>query len=84
MANLALALSMRRVRELGLRTALGAGRMRLFRQLATESLIVAAAGGAVGVALAYATLGLLVEFVGRLRRAGATAIDGACCCSRSP
>ena len=76
-ANLALALSMRRVRELGLRTALGAGRMRLFRQLATESLIVAAAGGAVGVALAYATLGLLVEFVGRFTpRTEQIAIDG--------
>ena len=76
-ANLALALSMRRVRELGLRTALGAGRMRLFRQLATESLIVAAAGGAVGVALAYATLGLLVEFVGRFTpRTDQIAIDG--------
>ena len=76
-ANLALALSMRRVRELGLRTALGAGRARLFRQLATESLIVAAAGGVLGLALAYATLGLLVEFVGRFTpRTGQIGIDG--------
>ena len=76
-ANLALALSMRRVRELGLRTALGAGRVRLFRQLATESLIVAAAGGVLGLALAYATLGLLVEFVGRFTpRTGQIEIDG--------
>ena len=76
-ANLALALSMRRVRELGLRTALGAGRGRLFRQLATESLIVAAAGGVVGLGLAYATQSLLVEFVGRFTpRAEQIAIDG--------
>src|SRR5688572_5690585 len=76
-ANLALALSLRRVRELGLRTALGAGRVRLFRQLATESLIVAAAGGALGLALAYATQGLLVEFVGRFTtRTGQIEIDG--------
>ena len=76
-ANLALALSMRRVRELGLRTALGAGRGRLFRQLATESLIVAAAGGVLGLALAYGTLGLLVQFVGRFTpRTEQIAIDG--------
>jgi putative ABC transport system permease protein len=76
-ANLALALSMRRVRELGLRTALGAGKVRLFRQLATESLIVAAAGGLLGLALAYATQSLLVEFVGRFTpRTGQIGIDG--------
>jgi putative ABC transport system permease protein len=76
-ANLALALSMRRVRELGLRTALGAGRVRLFRQLATESLIVAAAGGMLGLGLAYATQNLLVEFVGRFTpRADQIGIDG--------
>jgi predicted permease len=76
-ANLALALSMRRVRELGLRTALGAGRVRLFRQLATESLIVAAAGGLLGLALAYVTQSLLVEFIGRFTpRTGEIGIDG--------
>jgi predicted lysophospholipase L1 biosynthesis ABC-type transport system permease subunit len=68
---------MRRVRELGLRTALGAGRVRLFRQLATESLIVAAAGGVLGLGLAYATQSLLVEFVGRFTpRTGQIGIDG--------
>ena len=51
--------------------------VRLFRQLATESLIVAAAGGVLGLALAYATLGLLVEFVGRFTpRTGQVEIDG--------
>jgi putative ABC transport system permease protein len=77
-ANLALALSMRRIRELGLRTALGAGRVRLFRQLATESLLVAAAGGVLGLGLAYATQRLLIEFVGRFTpRADQIGIDGA-------
>jgi putative ABC transport system permease protein len=45
-ANLAVARTMRRDRELALRTALGASQGRLLRQLATESLILALVGGA--------------------------------------
>jgi predicted permease len=76
-ANLAMARTIRRGRELSVRTALGAGRLRLLRQLITESLIVAGAGGLLGLALASTTLDLLVQFIGRFTaRTAQIDIDG--------
>jgi predicted permease len=76
-ANLTLMRGVRRQHEMVVRAALGAGSGRLRRLLFVEHLVLALAGGVLGVAIAYAGTELLTTFTARMsNRAGEIRMDG--------
>ncbi|MHB8656078.1 MAG: ABC transporter permease [Terriglobia bacterium] len=76
-ANLILARMARRERELTVRSAMGAGKSRLLRQLLTESALMGLLAGAIGLLMAAGSLKLLIAFAAEFTpRAREITIDG--------
>lgn len=75
-ANLLLARAAGRTHEMGIRAALGARRGRLIRQVLTEAVLLACAGGALGILFAYAAIQLLLLLnPGNIPRLNETSLD---------
>jgi putative ABC transport system permease protein len=75
-ANLLVARSATRRLEIAMRSALGASRARIVRQLLCESMVLAVIGGVLGIGIAYGGFNALKPFIGYLPRAGEISIDG--------
>jgi predicted permease len=76
-ANLLLARASGRQQELAVRSALGASRGRMVRQMLTESMLLSLIGGAAGIVTAVATLGFILRFVpSNVPRLNEVRIDG--------
>ena len=77
LANMHLARATVRAREIAVRTAIGAGRGRIVQQLLTESLVLAAVGGSLGLLVAYwATSTLVAAYPTLLPRSSDIRVDG--------
>ncbi len=75
--NLLFTRALARRKELAIRSALGAGRARVFQQLLTEAVVFAAIGGALGLVLAAATLSSVSRLLAtQIPRAGEITLDG--------
>lgn len=80
-ANLLLLRSNARAQEFAMRSALGADRMRLLRQLLTESLMLSLSGGILGLMLSYLGTRLIIRMLPQqLPRAAEIHTDGAVLC----
>jgi len=75
-ANLVLAKTLGRRKEIAIRTALGAGWRRVMQQMLAETLLLAVAGGVLGLLVAHGGIRLIVAFFGdKLQQTGAVSLD---------
>lgn len=82
-AGLQIVRGLSRAREMSIRAALGSTRNRLVRQLLGESLLLSVLGGAGGVALAYASLGVIRRAAADMPRVQSVALNARCFVSPS-